>query len=95
MGNELKMFKGNGNIVTDLSVIQMNPLVRLYLISLQYSCIIQSCRSNLLREAHLAYPGGRINHYTIKWNNLFFFFSWQIRSRQVFVEILLMSEYTF
>lgn len=35
MEDELKVFKGNGNIVTDLSVIQMKPLVSLYLNSLQ------------------------------------------------------------
>lgn len=88
MGNDLKVFKGNCNTVTDLSVLQMNSLVRLSLISLQYSYIIQSCTSHLLWEAYLAYPGGRINHYTIQWNNPFFF-PWQIRSRQIFVKILL------
>lgn len=66
MENELKVFKGNCNTVTDLSVLQMNPLVRLSPISLQYSYIIQNCTSHLLWEVHLAYPGGRINHYTIK-----------------------------
>lgn len=71
--NEFKVFKGNCNIVTDLSVIQTNPLVRLSLISLQHSYIIQSCTSNLLWEAHLVYPVVGLIITPSNKNDLFFF----------------------
>lgn len=70
MENELKCSKET-NFVTELSIIQMNPSVRSQITHLHRSpsailICIQSCRNNLLQEAHLAYPTGRINHYTIK-----------------------------
>lgn len=68
MENEFKVFTGNSISFRYFCYIN-ESLGKVYLLSLQYLYIIQNCRSNLLREAHLAYPGGRINYYSIKQKN--------------------------